>query len=199
VKKHILDRYTRTADHQLIIDITANKVEDLYNNFDKQAPYVKKELDPEFADYLIDSVNDIGKTDFVIQFHFNVLDDEHMLSRVEKSIHSYFLYLIDREFKELSAMTRSTLILFCIGVVFLSLSVWAGQKVEGAGSVFAKIIAEGLTVAAWVSLWNAIANFLINWIPHHRQIGLFKRISSAQIVFVQSGQQDMGEHGSLVV
>lgn len=191
MKKHILDRYRRTEDNQLIIDITANKVEDLYNNFDKQAPYVKKELDQELADYLIDSVGDIGKTDFVIRFHFNALVDEQMLYRVEKSIHSYFLYLIDREFKELSGMTRSTLILFCIGIVFLSLSVWAGQKVEGAGTVFTRVIAEGLTVAAWVSLWNAIANFLINWIPHHRQIGLFKRVSSARILFVQSEQPDV--------
>ena len=71
--KKILERYSRTADNKVIIDIAAGKVEDIYNYLDKHAPYRKKDLDQDLVEYLIDSVSEIGKEDFVIQFRFTVL------------------------------------------------------------------------------------------------------------------------------
>ena len=37
-KIKILDRYCRTADKKVMIDIAAVRVEDLYNDLDKYAP-----------------------------------------------------------------------------------------------------------------------------------------------------------------
>ena len=45
----ILDRYSRLDDKRIIIDVTANRVEDLYNNFDQNAPYIKKDLNTALA------------------------------------------------------------------------------------------------------------------------------------------------------
>ena len=45
MKKHILERYRRDAGGTLVIDIAAAKVSDLYEDFDLQAPYIKKDLD----------------------------------------------------------------------------------------------------------------------------------------------------------
>lgn len=44
-KRESLNRHERTPDGKLIIDVTAPKVEDLYEFCDKTAPCVKRDLD----------------------------------------------------------------------------------------------------------------------------------------------------------
>ncbi len=150
MKKSILDRYARTSDNKIILDIYAGKVEDLYNNFDKNAPYVKKDLDQNLVEYLIDSVREIGKEDFVIQFRLLSSADTRLTSRVKTSIHNYFQYLKELEFRELARITRTSFILLAIGVSILCLSVWVNQRMADAdyGAVITHVFAEGLNVAA---------------------------------------------------
>lgn len=183
MRKSILDRYARTDEGKLILDIAADKVEDLYNNFDKHTPYARKELDQNLVDYLIDSVGEMAKSGFIIQFRLSNTADMALQERVKASINSYFGYLKELEFRDWISMRRSSYILFMIGVAILVLSVWYGEHMSTDESVISHVFSEGLTVAAWVSLWNAIATFLINWAPHHKKIRLYQRISSAEIVF----------------
>lgn len=62
------------------------------------------------------------------------------------------------------------------GVVILFLAVLTRENISGSGDdmVIAHVLAEGLNVAAWVSLWHAIARYLINWAPHHRQVKMYE-------------------------
>lgn len=183
MRKKILERYSRSPDNKIIIDIAAGRIEDLFNDFDKHAPYRKKELDPDLVEYLIDSASEIGKKDFIVHFHLTKSADISLTARVKTSIHNYFHYLIALEFRELARMTRSSLILFAIGVVILFFSVLLSGKIADSEAVIAHVFAEGLNVAAWVSLWNAIANFLIDWAPRRRQIKMYERIANAAIHF----------------
>ncbi|MDO8281600.1 MAG: hypothetical protein Q7U10_03085 [Thermodesulfovibrionia bacterium] len=183
MKKDLLERYSRTADGKVIIDITTERIEDLYNYFDKNAPYLKKDLDQEFVDYLIDSVHEIGKEDFVIRFRFSAMTDDTNTSRVQMSIRNYFLHQKELEVRELKRMTRKALTLFSIGVVILTLSVLVNQELAIDETVVSRLFAEGLTIAAWISLWEALATFLLNWAPHRNKIKLFERISKAPVFF----------------
>jgi len=191
MKKPILDRYSRTSDNKIILDISAGKVEDLYNDFDKNAPYVKKDLDQDLVEYLIDSVREIGKEDFVIQFRLKSSADTNLTSRVKTSIHNYFLYLKELEFRELARMTRTSFILLAIGILILCLSVWVNQKIADYGEIITHVFAEGLNVAAWVSLWNAIATFLVNWVPHRKRIIMYEQISKATVLFHEEAQNNL--------
>ncbi|MBU2646734.1 hypothetical protein KKI24_18640 [bacterium] len=188
MKKQILDRYSRTPDNKVMIAIAAGKIEDLYHDFDKHAPYVRKELDQDLVEYIIDSVSEIGDEDFMIQFRFTTLTDKSLTFRVKSSIENYFLYLKELKYRELARLRRSFFILFFAGLLILSLSVWVNQKFTGQGGVFTLVFAEGLTVAAWVALWNAITIFLINWAPHRRQIKMYDRVAQATIQFHESSQ-----------
>ncbi len=181
--KTILERYACTADNKIIIDITADRVEDLYNDLDKHAPYRRKELDQDLVDYIIDSASEIGKRQFVLQFRFTTLPETRLTARVKMSIRNYFEYLIALEHRELANMTRSSLILFTIGVIILFLSVGINEKFSGQETAITNVFAEGLNIAAWVSLWNAMANFIIDWAPRHRLIKMYDCISNAAILF----------------
>ncbi len=183
--KKILERYARSADNKIIIDITADRVEDLYNDLDKHAPYRRKELDQDLVDYIIDSASEIGKKQFVLQFRLATLPDTKLTSRIKISIRNYFEYLIALEHRELAKMTRSSAILFTIGVIILFLSVGINEKVAGQETAITDVFAEGLNIAAWVSLWNAMAHFIIDWAPRRQLIKMYDRISAAAILFDQ--------------
>ncbi len=183
MKKKILERYTRTADGRINIDISAGRIEELYNNFDRISPYIKKELDSELVEYLIDSVGEIGKHAFIINFHFSKPVDNSLLARVRSSIHNYFLYLKELQMKDLFQMIRRSLIFLAIGSVIFSITLWINQNVNDSTGVVISILIEGLTVASWVSFWQALANFIINWTPHRRKIILYERIAKAPVDF----------------
>jgi len=187
MQKHILDRYSRSADGSLIIEIAADRIEDLYNDYQKTAPFLKKDLDQELVDYIVDSVSEIGKENFLLKFSISGIMDDTGKARLMLSIREYFHYLKELEKREMQRMFRTSIILFLIGIALITFLLWFNQKVDTYDFMFTRILSEGLTVAAWVSLWEALATFLINWAPHHRQIGLYRRIAGAPVTFWNPG------------
>jgi hypothetical protein len=51
-------------------------------------------------------------------------------------------------------------------------------------TVLSRVFSQGLTVAAWVSLWEALATFLVNWTPYSRQIRMYERIAETPVQFM---------------
>jgi hypothetical protein len=90
-------------------------------------------------------------------------------------------------------MARTSFVLLVIGVVILFFSVWINKKAADYGDIIPHVFAEGLNVAAWVSLWNSIATFLINWVPHRRKINMYEQISKATIFFHEEVQSNLQE------
>lgn len=183
MKKQILDRYEITPDKHIVIDVSVEKIEYLYNYFDRKAPYLKKDLDQELVDYLIDCVNEIGDIDFIIRISLASLPDVKRMERVRKSICNFFMYLGNIERRKMRKMFRTTSILFAAGLVILAVSIVVNKHIGLSTGVVGSVFAEGLTIASWVSLWEALATFLIQWPPHRSDIRLYKRIAQATVVF----------------
>lgn len=182
-RRPILDFYSRSEDGSIIIDIDVKKVDFLFNNFDKNAPYIKRDLDQDLVEYLMDSVQEIGKEPFIIYFRISERINKSLESRLRTSIQNYFLYSRELEYRELKQMRRTSLILFSIGIGILTISVWITRYLFPQDSVLSNVFSESLAVAAWVSLWEALATFLINWAPHRRQIRNSERLAYARILF----------------
>lgn len=186
MKKDILNRYACTEDGKFIIDITAEKIEYLYNDFDKHAPYVRKELDQDLVDYIIECAKEIGEEKILIQFRLNEQVDLELIDRIKTSIKNYFLYLKELEILELNQMRRRSIIFFLIGIVIMMVSIWVNDLTMIRESAIGRVLAEGLTVAAWVSLWESVAIPLISWMPHRRQINLCQQIADAPVEFINN-------------
>lgn len=184
MKKNILERYAQTEGGRYIIDINAGNMSDLYNDFDKLTPFVRKELDQDLAEYIIDSARDLHNQEFTIQFQLIEPPDDEMKARITTSINSYFLYLKSIELNELARVMRTSLIFLIIGMAILFISVWVNQQLKDDISVISTVFAQGLTVAAWVSLWEALATFIVNWTPYSRQINIYDRIANAPVQFI---------------
>ena len=183
MKREILSRYECNGDGAFIIDVSTQKVEDLYNNFDKRAHFLKKDLNEDLVTYLVESVSEIGKNQFIIQFNFETKEDDASISRVQNSIENFFIYMQELEHKKMHGMMRSSFIFLLIGIVLATFSILINQSDFATESVTIAVIAEGLTVAAWVSLWESLATFLIKWMPLKKKITLYHAIANAQIAF----------------
>ncbi|KQC12305.1 MAG: hypothetical protein APR63_02885 [Desulfuromonas sp. SDB] len=183
MKKAVLNRYERSDDGIVIIDVSASRIEDLYNNFDKSAPYLRRDLDQDLVDYLIDCAKEIGSLPFVIRFTLTQSPDEGKQSRIKKSVYNFFNYLGIREKQKLLYKFRRSAILFVIGLAILFAAVWVNKILGEQRTVVMNVLIQGLTVAAWVSLWEAIAIFLIEWLPLRKHISLYQRLAKASLMF----------------
>lgn len=180
-KKTILDRYPRAADGSVIVDIAAAKIEDIFNNFDKATPYTKKDLDTDFFTYLVDCVREIGNVPFLIEITLDTKPDEARWQSAIEGIRNYFIYIRELKIRELKMQYRTSLILLTLGVGVMMLSIWVHRIFGPESDLFSYVFAEGLTVAAWILMWESLAGFLIQWPPYRRDIRSYKRIAHAAI------------------
>lgn len=183
MKQDIFSRYESHSSRRLAIDVSVGRVEELFEDFDSAASYVKKDLDQDFVDYLIESVREIGSYDFVIRIHLPVLVHEKHRKRVRKSVKSYFMYLELLEWRKLKKMLWRSSLLFLMGMLLLTFSMLLKGNMEHATGVIKELLTEGLTVAAWVSLWSAFASLIFELGRRISNIRLFRRIASREVVF----------------
>ncbi len=179
----ITGRYEFTDKKEVIIDVSVQTIEHLYSNFDRTAPYTKKDLDQELVDYLVDSVKEIRKHKFIIRISLAKTPDTSLTERVRKSINTYYVYLKELEVRALKAMFNQSAILFLVGLVLLAMAIDVTRRLSMRQGVLTEVFAQGLTVAAWVSLWEAIAKVFLELGTHRKNIKLFKRIINAPVVF----------------
>jgi hypothetical protein len=183
LRRDLLSRYDRDGKGNIIIDVAARRIEDLYNDFDKSAPYIRRDLDQDLADYLIGCARELGRVPFTIRFTLDNPPNEPKLSRVRRSLNTFFLYLSETEKQEILQMFRRSAILFAIGLGILFASLSLNRLLGPERSVTANVFAEGLTIAAWVSLWEALAISLVEWFPHHKNVALYRRMAHTQLFF----------------
>ena len=182
--KDIISRYAVTDTGEIIIDVSAQRVQDLYSDFDKTAPYIKKDLEEGLVEYLLDCAREIGNAKFVIHFNLDEPIEEESNIRVKESVVTYFSYLKELEVRKMRDMLRRSFFLLAIGLSILISSLWISKITAFSENVLIQVVSTGLTVAAWVSLWEALATFLIEWSPNRKEIQLCDRLATAPISFV---------------
>lgn len=183
MKKNIVERYERSENGEIIINISAHKIEDLYDNFDRKSHFLKKDLNHDLVEYIIDSVSEIDSESFLIEFSLEQKSNDEAISRVRNSVKNFFLYMTELELKNMNDMIRTSIILLFTGLVIAGMSVLVNESELAKKSIVGGVIAEGLTVAAWVSLWESLATFLIKWMPYRKKISLYQKISDSKVTF----------------
>ena len=195
MKRCVLSRYERDNDGNTVIDVSTARIEDLYNDFDKSAPYIRRDLNQDFADYLVDCAQELGRIPFIIRLTMAVFPDEVRSSRIRRSLNTFFVYLGETEMQMMRQKFRRAVILFALGFSILVASVWLNRLLGSERSVTANVSAEGLTVAAWVSLWEALGIFLIGWFPHRKRVTLYQRLAHARLIFRATTDTDPNRSG----
>ena len=186
MKEDISSRYESHSSRCLAVDVSVGRIEELFEDFDSAASYVKKDLDQDFVDYLIESVREIGGYDFVIRINLPQQVQERHRKRVRKSIKSYFRYLELLERQKLRKMLWKSFFLFCLGMLLLTISMSLKGNMGQLTDVMQELLVEGLTVAAWVSLWSSFGGLIFELAGIITDIRTYRRIASREVVFKTS-------------
>jgi len=186
MKEDIFSRYESHSGRRLAIDVSVGRIEELFEDFDSAASYVKKDLDQDFVDYLIECVREIGRYDFVIRINLPVPVQERHRKRVRKSIKSYFRYLELLERRKLRKMLWRSFLLFCLGMFLLTISMTFRGSTDHFSGMMQDLLVEGLTIAAWVSLWAAFASLIFELARIISDIRIYRRIAGREVVFKSS-------------
>ena len=185
MKRKMLDRYERTIDGRIVLDVAATRIEVLYDDFDKNAPFIRRDLRQDLVDYLVAGARELKREAFILRFTLDEAPSDEKQSRIRRSIHAYFRYLVECEQQLILQMFRRSGVLFCIGLAVLFLSVSVNQAIGSERSVIANVFAEGLTVAAWVSLWESLAVFMIEWFPLRKNTALYRLLADVELTFAE--------------
>ena len=145
MKKNILDRYDKTIENEIIIKISTNKFENLFDNFDMSSSFLKKDLSQQLVDYIIESVSEISNEKFIIKFYFKEKIEQENILHLKKSFDSYFNYLEELEKNKMREQVKNSFIFMLIGVFFITLSI----LLEVNQQLTYRIISEGLMIAGW--------------------------------------------------
>ena len=106
MKNSITNRYDKNSNDELVINISAEKIEDLYEDYDKKSTFIKKDLKDDLENYLIESVEEIGNHPFTINFSFDEKTDFSSNARLKNSIKEYFEYLQLLEHKKMKTYLK---------------------------------------------------------------------------------------------
>lgn len=102
---------------------------------------------------------------------------------MRKSVRNYFSYLLETNRREFKKTLRSSFILLLLGSAMLSVSIYLNLRFDLDDAVVEGVMAEGLVIAAWVSVWEGLAGVLMNLPPLLRTRRVFHRLSSTDLQF----------------
>jgi hypothetical protein len=182
-KHEVLDRYERAPGGVVIIDVTANQVEDLYNDYDRSTPFIRRDLNQELLDYLVDSAREVGRVPFIVRFTLAELPRLASQLRTSRSVRAYFTYLQAATRRGFGAMLRKATIRGCMGIALLFAVVLIKRSLQEDGAIVPSVVLEGLTIISWLSLWEAVALLLVEGPPSLETLRIYRRLAEADLVY----------------
>ncbi|MDO9011940.1 MAG: hypothetical protein Q7U78_09065 [Gallionella sp.] len=186
LNKSPMTKSTRPAPiHRLALRI--REIAQLFNSMDPM-PFLNKDLDPEAEAFI-----ETWASGFAPGSHFHITihleqwpsdgDPSEMLTG---AIHNHFTYKAERTRSALKYFLRQGRMSLAIGLVFVSLCLFAADAIGNLGANTGLTIArESLTIVGWVAMWRPLQVFLYDWWPLQQQIRLYKKLSSAHIKAIQ--------------
>ncbi len=96
---------------------------------------------------------------------------------------NYFRYLELLQWRKLRKMLWKSLLLFGLGMFLLTVSIILQGSTELLSDMMQDLIIEGLTVAAWVSLWSSFAILIFEFTGTIADIRIDRRIAGREVIF----------------
>lgn len=181
--KNIHQMFERNSKNEILIDIYADEIEDIFNDYDNSSSFAKRLLKDDFIDYISGSVDEIQSQNFVIKINLgkekrNPEAEEKLIKSIQNNF-SYLKYLDQRKFKHL---IYSSTIYSIIGILFISYAMILRNGANPLPLTY-QVFGEGLTIAGWVALWQVISNIISEWMPIYGRIRNCNRILDSRIIF----------------
>lgn len=164
-----------------IIEVALKNYAEIFNDWDN-APYKRKDINPELLSFLEDSIDDIPMKHAIdISFFLSSEDRNEERERVISSwFRTFYTFYIEIEKSKINRIVLNALFYIVISAVLLTLSYFG---VLYRNSIVAYTITEIVIVGGWVFLWEAISRLTFDVKVNRKLITNYKRFINAPIVF----------------
>lgn len=177
-------RYERTEDGRARIDLSVGPIDAIYNRFDFSVPFPNRNLAPALVQYLIDCATELGPVPFVICLHLDERADPSVEAQARDSLRLYFRYREALERIARRTTERRSIVLFGAGASLLAAVTFASARDLVGDSVAVSLATQGLTVAAWLLLWESFGTWFLHWSPARDRLRLHRALAEAEVWFV---------------
>ena len=185
----IIDRYDITPDNRFIIDVNIPGPDELFEKYDENASFYKKDLNARFEDYLLACVDEIGlKNNFIIRLGLPedqaTATDEGDIVFSFKEYFKYCIFICQKEIKAISLR-----MLLHMGLAISALLLMVAFDVANAmdGNGFFSLVVSGLPAAVCVLLLTGFSRFLFRLMSQLSEIRTYRALKNAPVDFVYRG------------
>jgi len=176
--------------HCHVLKIHIKELDQLFNAMDP-APFRERDLDPNAEEFIVGWARELradGPLGLVVHLDKQPATAEEA-AMLKDAVHKFFEQraLITRQrLRQLLRVGRTSLV---IGLVFLALSIVAGDLLSGmmGDSRFNSVVRESLLIGGWVAMWRPLEVFLYDWWPIRREARLLDRLSDMAVQIAQPG------------
>ncbi len=187
----ILVRYDITSDNRFIIDVNIPTPDELFEQYDYNASFYKKDLNTKFEEYLLECVEEIGlKNKFIIRIALPEdqakKTDEGDIIYSFKQFFKYCILTCQKEIKKISSRMLLHLGFAVLALVFMM--IFNSADTETGIGVF-HLIASGLPAAIWVILLTGLSRFLFRIMSQGSQIKMYLALKKTPVEFVYKEKQ----------
>lgn len=177
----IYERNSETGNY--IVPVSLDKYSDIFNDWDS-APFKKRDMDPDLADFLDNCADDIPfKYGIDVVFHVSNQQKDETREQILVSIfrNYYFFYYMAQE-KLLKNSYKSMTKYVITAFIFLSL-IYLSKSFQKETLFFSSILIGGIEIGAWVFLWEAISIMFFKKGDITNKIKKYRRLSKCNIFF----------------
>lgn len=166
-----------------IVPVSLDKYNDIFNDWDS-APFKKRDMDPELAEFLDHCAEDIPiRYGIDVVFHVsNQQKDETREQMLVSIFKTYYSFYYMGQVKLLKSSYKSMTKYVVTAFLFLSF-IYMSKNFEKEEFFLGTILINGVEIGAWVFLWEAISFLFFKKSEITDKINKYKRFSECNIFF----------------
>ncbi len=158
----------------------------LFNPMDPSA-LGSKDLHPHVEKFIVSWGGEVPtKEPLTLVIHTDRPASETEVKDATFAIQAFFNQRADATERQLRQLFRVGRVSLVIALVFLALSIAAGELlVSGSeGSNLRRALGETLHIGGWVAMWRPLETFLYDWWPVSADVRLFRRLAAMSVTGV---------------
>ncbi len=180
-KNYHLQTYNRDENGAFQIRVALDKYEDIYDDWDP-APFRRRDIEENFIEYIWESALDIPiREKIIVLFLMNAeVRNAKKEEQLTRALNNHFTYLLRKSERAYLMEQAESLRYFILGIILVVL---AYSDFFGSVNLWVKIFEEGVTVGAWVLLWEAFSNLFIECRSIRQEQKIIKRFLQTRYIF----------------
>jgi hypothetical protein len=164
------------------INLKLRELAQLFNSMDP-SPFLDRDLDHDAEEFIVSWARELPRGQpLELAIHLATPTDPQRASEVAGAVQHYFATRAGMKRRELRLLWQRGHVSLLIGLVFLSVCLFAsGLAAKHGDSPTAYIAREGFLIVGWVAMWRPLETYLYDWWPVRAEWQILRRLSRMRV------------------